>query len=67
MNRLKWNEGDSQISKEYDWDVALGIKKDDLELCRTEHLWIVQCYSPATGSDSYLNITAVQYNTAIYI
>lgn len=46
MNRLKWNEGDSQISKEYDWDVALGIKKRDLELGRKEHLWIVQRYSP---------------------
>lgn len=58
MNRLKWNEGGSQISKEYDWDVALGIKKHDLELCRKEHLWIVQYYSPPC-SDSYLNIAVV--------
>lgn len=58
MNRLKWNEGDSQISKEYDWDVALGIKEHDLELCRKKHLWIVQRYSPPC-SDSYLNITVL--------
>lgn len=45
MNRLKWNEGDSQISKEYDWDVALGIREHDLEFCRKEHLWIAHRYS----------------------